>query len=334
MRATIRQVAERAGVSRTTVSNVMLGRTDQMNPKTRDAVMNAMRELDYVPVKPTLQNRQSKTNVIAIPIDKANKMLWGVNLAPYQGVYQGAMQFGYDVMLLMRPNPDWAKDIGQVQLLDRRSDGIVFASPVIGESEEAFAALGRHNIPAIVCFRRDLPPGINWVDPDNEAIIRGGVMHLLEFGHRKIGYLTEFGEVLHDNLARRDAFRALMQEVGLPENASLIFGGHGYQVEEELIDQILASGVTALQCHNDGLAGSFKAKIEKRGLNVPQDISVVGVDGYHAPTFGIDSMEFRFEDVGFKAVELLDKRINGAEIEECNCSLQPQLVVRGSVRRL
>jgi len=110
MRANIRQVAERAGVSRTTVSNVLLGRHDIVAPQKRDRVLRAARELDYMPVRPSLQNRHVQTKVIALALDDPGKAIWAFHSGTYSGVCEGALRHGYDLLTILRPDPDWASN--------------------------------------------------------------------------------------------------------------------------------------------------------------------------------------------------------------------------------
>lgn len=334
MRSNIRQVAERAGVSRTTVSNVLLGRHDIVAPDKCRLVMEAVRELDYVPVRPTLQNRHTETRVVALPVDEPRKIGWGINSGTYMGMCESAMSHGYDVLMLLRPDPDWATESSQVQFLDRRSDGIVFASPIIGESQATFKTLVKHEIPTVVCYRRDLPNGIAWVDPDNKGIMFQAVEHLVQMGHTKIAHLSEDQQRLFDNLERRRYFQEAMCHYGLSEWANTIVAAPTYSVTPDVVEQIMSLGVTAVTCHNDLLALNLWTTMESMGLSVPDDLSIVGVDGLEAEERGLTSVEFSFSDVGRKAVDGLVARIQGAPVNQCCHIIPGQLRARRSVKNL
>ena len=334
MRPNIRQVAERAGVSRTTVSNVLLGRQDIVAPDKYETVLKIVRELEYVPVRPSLQNRHSQTRVIALPLDAPGKISFVINSGTYIGMCQAAMEKEYDVIMLLRPNPDWAKERGQVQLLDRRSDGIVFASPLVRESRDVFETLVRHEIPTVVCYRRDVPVGIGWVDPDNEGIVKQQLDHLMEMGHRKIGFLTDAGQRLYDTEERQRLFSESMRARGLGEYAGRIYGANFFQFSEELIQELMTSDVTALACHNDLLALEYQKILEARGHKVPDFVSLVGVDGVVADEHGLTSVEFSFFDIGYRAVEVLVARLQGAPEMQWSSVVPATLKVRRSVKDL
>ena len=334
MRSNIRQVAERAGVSRTTVSNVLLGRHDIVAADKCELVLEAVRALDYVPIRPTLQNRHTETRVIAMPFNEPQQLDWGINSGTYIGMCQAAMEHGYDVLMLLRPDPDWAAQRSQMQLLDRRSDGIVLASPNIGESRKTFETLVKHYVPAVVCYRRDVPEGMIWVDPDNREAMFQAVGHLVEQGHRKIAHLTEDKQRLFDNLERRRYFSEAMRYFGLDSYADCVIASPGFAVGVETVRQLKETGATAVACHNDLLALNLWSALEVAGLKVPDDLSIVGVDGFEAEEHGLTSVEFCFSEVGRKAVEGLAKRIKGESAEQC-CSVIPvQLHARQSVKNL
>ncbi len=334
MRSTIRQVAERAGVSRTTVSNVLLGRNDIVAPEKRDMVLQAARDLDYVPVRSTLQNRHVETRVIAVPFNEPSKIGWAINSGTYAGLCEQAMTQSYDVLMLLRSDPDWAVERSEVQFLDRRSDGIIFASPINGEGPQTFEALIRHEIPAVVCYRRDLPEGIVWVDVDNRAAMYGAVEHLWKMGHRRIIHLSEDLQLSFDNRARRGHFSEAMHQFGLGGWADKVVETQYFAATPALAEEILAMGATAVVAMNDLLAIDLKKVMEQSGLNVPHDLSIVGVDGLEAEAYDLTTMEFSFSDIGRSATQALVARINGQSAQRCSRQVPVRLIKRGSVQDL
>ena len=334
MRATIRQVAERAGVSRTTVSNVMLGRHDIVASEKRDLVMQAVQELEYVPVRPTLQNRQMETRLLAVPIMEPKNIGYAINSGTFTGMCEAAMANGYDVMMMLRPDPDWAAERSEVQYLDRRSDGIVFASPLIGETARTFDALVRHKIPTVVCYRRDVPEGIAWVDPDNRGAMFQAVAHLVAKGHTKIVHLTKEGSVEFDKVERRRYFEDAMRAHGLEECADWIVSTNYFAATPELARQIKERGASAVVCMNDLLATDLMSAMRAGGLSVPNDLSIIGMDGVEAERWGLTSLEFSFSDIGKCAVEALVEIIQGRSPAEASKVLPVSLVERQSVKDL
>jgi len=334
MRATIRQVAHEAGVSRTTVSNVMLGRTEMVAPDKCRAVLQAVEKLQYVPVRTALQNRHVPTRVIALSLGTPQKVWWTVHAETYDGMCQSALAHGYDLLTLLRPDPDWALDRREVQFLDRRSDGFVFASPMWGESNATLETLVKHGIPTVVCYRRDVPEGVAWVDPDNRAAMFGAVEHLISKGHTRIAHLTEESQLLFDTLQRRTFFCEAMHHFGLHQNANWIASAR-YDEAETAIPALLDWGATAVVGLNDHFSLELWTKLTQRGVRVPDDISLVGVDDAiesHAP--GLTSMGFSYMEIGRLAIESLVAQIAGKDAASTLSVLPITLVERRSVKDL
>ena len=316
------------------MSNVLLGRHDIVAPEKRDMVLQAARELEYIPVRPTLQNRHVETRVIAVPFDEPRKISWSINSGTYSGICEKAMECGYDVLMLLRSDPDWVVERSEFQFLDKRSDGIIFASPIIGETQHTFEALARHNIPTVVCYRRDLPEELVWVDVDNQGAMRGSVKHLVEMGHRRIVHLTLADKSSFDKRVRRDFFSEAMREFGLFEWAEGFVETEFFAADEELVRKVVAMGATGIVAMNDLLAIDFIKAAEQAGVSIPNDLSIIGVDGVDAPNYDLTSMEFSFEDIGLNATEALVDRMKGLPVEDCCREIPVQLVQRGSVRNL
>jgi DNA-binding LacI/PurR family transcriptional regulator len=332
MRANIRQVAERAGVSRTTVSNVLLGREHLVAPEKRYLVMQAVRELDYVPVRPTLQNRHAETRVIALALDDPQKVSWDFHSSTYRGLCEGAVRHGYDVLTLLRPDPEWANDRREVGLLDRRSDGVIFIAPDIGQ-HSTFEALSRRGIPTVACYRRDVPEGIAWVDPDNRGAMVGAVEHLVKHGHKSIAHLTKNDAAQFDFVQRCIEFVNAVHLFKLGRCAENIVTFEGQM--SDVAHRVRELKITAVVCASDWLANHLWTALEEAGLQVPDDISLIGVDNApQSAVRGLTTMAFSFAEVGSLATDALVAQITGERASDC-CRVAPvHLVERQSVRSL
>ena len=107
MRVSIRQVAQRAGVSAMTVSNVLRDREGQMVGETRRRVLEAIHELGYVPVRSSMQNRHVRTNCLGLVFIQS--MQGAVGYPTFLGMCERARQVDYDLTMLLRSEPDWVK---------------------------------------------------------------------------------------------------------------------------------------------------------------------------------------------------------------------------------
>lgn len=330
-RPTIRQVAERAGVSRMTVSNVLRGRNDAMSPETRERVLEAVRTMNYVPVQPVLQNRHVETRVIALVLGRPEGIKWTIHSQTYEGMCSAALRHGYDLLTLLRPEPEWAFGRDDTLFLDRRSDGVIFATPGHRGKAESFQMLLDNDIPTVVCYRRDVPDGIIWIDPDNEAIARAAITHLAELGHRHIAHLTDKQD-LFDKWQRLHCFEREIARLGL--RGSVVETEYSFSTRKppmEALETIRRTGATAVWAFNDPLALDLWDAAQQTGCRVPEELSLVGVDNTpEARQRGLTSLGFTFVEVGMQAVEALVARLRGEEAADL-CRVVPvQLFVRSS----
>jgi LacI family transcriptional regulator len=296
-----------------TVSNVLRARAEEVSEQTRSRVMEAVRTLGYVPVSVARQNRHVETHLIGLvpySLDVTETML---DTATYRGIYPAAREADYDLMLLLRSQNPLFAEREETRFLDRRCDGYLFVSPGIGEWNEVLRALARAQVPTVVLYRRNVPEGIAWVDPDNESIVAQGVERLHAAGHTRIGYLAGpredyrdrdgAGNIMRltrnfDSAARENAF------VRLAPSGQVLTGVEpGWVVPETLLDSVLAKGITAVFAENAQLALPLLAHARARGLSVPDDLSILGVDDPpEAERSGLTTLCFGYETVGREAM--------------------------------
>ena len=333
MRTNIRQVAALAGVSRTTVSNVLLGKEGRISPVKRDEVLRAVEQLGYVPVRPSLQNRAGQTRVLALALHDPRLARYEFHSQVYSGICEAALKHDYDVLTMLRAEPDWAVNRTAIRLLDRRSDGILLF-PSDEDNSATLRALVQHRIPVVACYQREVPEGVSWVDPNNQAAIRGLVELLVAAGHTNIGHLTYNLKTQFDFRQRKQAFVTALDAARLPQREGTIVEADG-GVTREIAEQLVATGATAVVCGNDWLASRLWDQLEEMGLRVPKDISLTGIDNERPiDPRGLTTMGFSFAEVGTLAVEALIGRISGKSAEECSYEVKPELFERNSVRKI
>ena len=331
-----------------TVSHVLNGRKSAMGAQTYERVLEAVRELNYVPVRTAAQNRHVETNTLALVPYYRNPSRSIVDSATFEGLCDSASQHGYDLFIMLRGEAEWMANREELRFLDKRSDGFIFISPGIGEWQTALQTLIEHKIPAVVCYRRDVPAGIPWVDPDNMGIIDMAVNHLVKQGHSRIVYMSgpssaaSDSELLpnlsgiranYDNVARIGYFQERMQELGHSEPEQFVhhISSIDWKLTEEDIQRIFDMGVTGVIC-GDLFALQLCDAIEAKGGTVPETLSIVSIDnGVEAAHRGLTGIGFGFDEVGRAAVKAWIEFYGGAEAADC-CKIVPaQLVERNSV---
>lgn len=274
-RATIEDVAKRAGVSPSTVSRVLNGTdANHMRPETKDRVLQAMEELDYTPVKAARALRRQRTQAIAVLLPDISNPFFSL-LA--RGVESVAFEEGFST-LICDSNHSVEKESRYLDiLLFEGVEGIVF-TPVGVPDMARIERLLRRGVRIVVADRR--VEGLPTVEADN----RGGSRELTEYviglGYRRIAYLAGPAEVstAQDRLL---GFQEAMEAAGL-KPVTVRHGEFTYESGYQLAKAVLkAEKVDAIMCGNDLMAiGAIRAA-EDLGLRVPDDLGVTGFD--HVP---------------------------------------------------
>jgi LacI family transcriptional regulator len=328
-RITIADVANEAGVSSMTVSRVINDR-DDVSPATRERVLEVIERLGYRPsgIARGLATRRTGTLGLVVP-DVSNPFFSDV----VRGAEHVAYAEGYNVFLC-NTEEDSARELTVLQSLEeKRVDGLVLCSSRLGD-DELCEVVTRY--PGVVLVNRRLLGGrvcSVWLDDE-----RGGrlaTQHLLQAGHRAIGWLAG-PEVSHSGRLRAKGYRDALASHGLPyypdwvRSCTPVVQG-GLDGTHDLL--ATHPELTALFCYNDLVAiGALQACVEL-GLNVPGDVSLVGYDDTPLAalvTPPLTTCRVPRYALGAQALRLLLGQIEG-EGEGCHeIVLQPELVVRAS----
>lgn len=328
-RPTIRQVAELAGVSRMTVSRVLSDRSDQVAEPTRQRVLEVVRELEYVPVpQPMVHSRHIETRILGLVFDGTPlEGQWG--LPTFWGMREAATKHDYDLLTLLRVRPDWMIDKEELQFLDRRSDGFIFVAPQ--NRRQTLETLVRHQLPAVACFTTDVPSSVPTIVLDNFGALQKSVQHLISRGHQRILHLTTSHQ-RSDFLERRRGYEQAMQTAGLEplvlaDNRLLTTGD-----ADPFIEAVRRHRITAVACANDSWATYVLDAAQAKGLKIPEDLSVIGMDDLAEPAKrGLTSIRFSCEEIGRRAVEAIVDLKQGGDGKSVNPVVPVELVERSSV---
>lgn len=335
-RASIHHVAARAGVSPMTVSNVIRNRTDQMGEETRRRVLEAIKDLDYVPVRTTMQNRHVETRVIGVVFNHDLKGF--VGHFTFDGMTDRAKEIDYDLLMFLRPIPEWIRPGTANQFLDRRCDGFIFVgSPAAGLTE----SLIKHGIPVVECFNYTDVPGSAYVVPDNASAMAMAVHYLYSKGHRRIAHLGGPVESTEANV-RCESFLRTVSELGIPECRDCCIQAGDWFVDnyteesfagpKAVCDQILDWKPTAVVCANDFLALGLWSAAEKRGMRVPKDLSITGMDNTNnSVARGLTTIKIAFEVIGRTAMDAIAGILRGESPSEVTRQIPVEIVERSTV---
>jgi DNA-binding LacI/PurR family transcriptional regulator len=330
-----------------TVSRVLQNRRNEVTDETYERVVAALQELNYVPVRTAVQNHQTRTNVIGVVPHSSNVLGFGLDLQTLGGISTRSAKLGYDVLIMQRGESEWMANRREVRFLDRRTDGYIFISPGSLEWRDVLAQLTEHRLPVVVCYRRDVPEGIAWVDPDNKEIIRLAVDTLVSAGHKSITYLALpwrvawDGQLLadlsgqrtnFDDVQRQQFFKERIAHHGVAADAPVVraTGESADIVTDEDIDALLASGCTGVVCFTGALGLQLLDRLTKRGVRVPEDISIVSFDWSNkSRDMGLTHVTFTYEAVGQLAMDAWMGLMDGKPAAECS-KIVPVTLVEGT----
>lgn len=276
-RPTIADVAQQAGVSKATVSRVLSGRAEYMREETRLRVEKAIELLEYRPssVARSLTSKRTYTTGILIS-DVGNPFYPEV----IHGVENVAFKDGYDVFLC-NTNYDEKRGMAFVRsLIDKRVDGVLIMSSSM--SNDWLTELSRNNVPAVVLDWdvHDLKGNLSLIRVNYERGIQEAVAHLIGLGHRRFAHVSGPVE-LHTTRLRQEAFLAALASHGIPSSEVQIINGNlriegGREAMQPLLQQ--QERATAVFCANDLMAMGILSEARFHGIQVPDDMSVIGLD--------------------------------------------------------
>jgi DNA-binding LacI/PurR family transcriptional regulator len=339
MRATTRTIAEEVGVSHVTVSHVLRGVDSRVSEQTRTRVLEAARTLNYIPVKPpTAQNHHIETGVVTFVPEHHDDNYFELDLFTFQGVVEGARRHGYDVLTMVRHEREKKGKREESRFLDRSSDGFIFNVILQEQWPRVLERLAQNRVPSVVCFHRDVPEGVAWVDMDNARAMRLAVEHLVANGHKRIAFVAGPTDNFHA-LQRHNAWLEAMREHELEVPDNFVVQGiqsvHGCIPDVPAVASVAWLGATAAVCFNDLTALAVWDAAQAQGVRVPDDLSLVGVDNRaEGAARGLSSIAHSFADVGRLAMDAWVELKNGADAACCFKLAPVEMVERGSVRDL
>lgn len=326
-------VAKAAGVSTTTVSIVLSDKAGSSIPDvTKERVFEASRTLGYRTNATARNLRRQSSETIGLISDT-------IASTPYSGLMihgadQVAAAAGMTLMMVNTERDPAVEAQAIDSLLARQVDGLIYATMwhQIVEPPQSLK-----EVPSVLLDSRSEDPADSWVVPDEELGGYTATIHLIEAGHRRIGYMHEDNEYPAQP-ERLAGYRRALSEHGIEFDPGLLtmdrndpFGGTA--AAARLLQ--LAQPPTAIQCYTDRMAmGAYRA-IRRAGLSIPNDISVIGFDNQDQIAPWLDppltTVQLPHEEMGRWAVEHLLRVLSGETEGPQQQRMDCPLVVRESV---
>jgi DNA-binding LacI/PurR family transcriptional regulator len=333
-RATLESVAQRAGVSRQTVSNV-LNAPHLVRAETTDRVRSAIDELGYRPSSAARQLRTGRSRVLGLRLEPVHDGINGAVLDRFlHALTETAQARGYRVMLFTAPDDE--REIAQYSELLDTADLDAFVLTSTHRDDARAAWLAERDVP-FVTFGRPWGTADGgahpWVDVDGSAGTRAAVEHLRQLGHERIAYLgwPDGSDVGED---RASGWAAAMVDAG--HDGALLRRLHarvpdGVAAGAQATERVLADAApTAVVCASDSLALGALTVARSQGTH----LAVVGFDDTPvAAAVGLTSVAQPLTEAAHRSLDLLLDQLDGTGgTRSHQVLLAPHLVERASSR--
>jgi LacI family transcriptional regulator len=330
-RLTIRQIADLAGVSIATVSRVLNGR-DDVSDETRELVSRVIRENGYTANRSARGLSAGRTGLIGVLVPL-------VYPSYFSGILAGAAEAlsERDLQIILSPTGgERDREISVIDRLHGLSDGALMILPEETSDELEQLLDGGYRF-VVIDPLMPLAERIPSVSAAHTSGADQAMRHLLELGHRRIAQIMgPRGWVATED--RRRGYHAALAAAGILPDPSLEVGVEfepeiepGRRAAEKLLS--LPEPPTAIFAFNDDTAIGAVQAARARGLNVPDDLSVVGFDDVEKATIvtpALTTVRQPLAEMGRTAVSLLNRLLERQRFETLHVELAVRLVVRES----
>ncbi len=326
-RPTIRDVARQAGVSHQTVSRVINGSEDVL-PETRAVVEAAIRELGYRPSAIARSMARGSTHTLAIISPNLTDYTFA---SVIEGAELEARQHNYFVLSSSASDLQAFQGLVDELVGHRRVDGLIVINPY---ADDRYQHIPK-NFPVVFVGARSHDENVCSISLDDEKVAYEATQHLISLGHKRIGLVT--GPMKEDcSQDRLVGFKLALTEAGILYNPSLVFEGDwsASSGSDALLDFWHKKNLpTAIFAQNDRMAMGVMRAARDLNLDVPTQLSVIGVDDMPLSSYFDPPLTTMRQDmplIGQEAIRKLMDIIQNDTVEQTVLKLPAQLVVRQS----
>jgi len=325
----IKDVAKKAGVSVTTVSRV-INNKEPVSMNTRHLVIKAMEELNYVPNQLARGMRTQRTYTIGIVIPEFINSFYH-ELFHY--MEEECAKEGFRILVSStRGGKEQTEHIKD--LISRRIDGLVFCT-YQGDAELINFLMGvEKNVPIVFLDNLDGDLPINAVYTDGYDAMKRMVLHLMEMGHRKIGFIRGLSRY-HVANDRYSGYRQAMKENGLYIREDWVFEGDfhiesGYRAGKYFIEQCRDTP-TAIIAASDLMAIGAMNYFLTKGISIPEEMAVAGYDDIFLSRVTVPSLTTIAQPMKMivrRTMDLITHQIEYPDIQRKKIALKGELKIR------
>jgi LacI family transcriptional regulator len=331
---TLKDIAARLSLSITTVSRALAG-YDDVADATRQRVLEAAREMGYVPDLTARRLQKGRTDTIGFVIPtfgpRFSDPFFSELLA---GIGNEAAHHNLDLLVSTQPPDTPGEEAAYRRLVEeRRVDGLLVVRTRVKDTRIGY--LAGHNFPFVAFGRSDLDVDFPYVDENGVRGMELVAEHLIGLGHRRLAFLASPPDLMF-TCYRRAGLQAALVRHGLSLLPEYDVAGDmtqrgGYAALERLLDR--SPPPTAIIACNDLMALGAISAAQTRGLTIGRDLAVTGFDDIplaelsHPP---LTTVRQPIYAIGRQICDMLARLILKEELAERRVVLQPELIVRES----
>ncbi|MBU0511680.1 MAG: LacI family transcriptional regulator [Chloroflexi bacterium] len=328
MPATIRDVAKYANVGIGTVSRV-LNDSPAVREETRQKVLTTIKELDYTPNPIARQLSTGRTLTIGVILPYLTMPSYIERLRGVQHVLEDSE---YDLVLFSAGNPSQRDAYFQNLSRKSRVDGMLIISlPPSDEQAERFA---NSSIPTVLIDAYH--PKLCSVVVDDVEGGRIATRHLVELGHRKITYLSDYlNTPFHPSMRRRyQGYREILSEADIPYKPEYHIEVDRGRINARMMAKEILSlddPPTAIYAASDTQAIGILDAAQELGVKIPEELSVIGYDNIRdAEYVNLTTIEQHLYNSGVEGAKMLIEILKGQLDTHCKQTIPLELIVRGT----
>ncbi|MFB5663911.1 catabolite control protein A [Alteribacillus sp. HJP-4] len=334
MNTTIYDVAREAGVSMATVSRVVNGNPN-VKPATRKKVLDAIERLGYRPNAVARGLASKKTTTVGVIIPDISSIFFA-ELA--RGIEDIATMYKYNI-ILCNSDQNKEKEIHLINtLLEKQVDGILFMGGEI--TEEHVEQFKRSPVPVVLAATLDEQREIPSVNIDYYQAAFDAVTELMDAGHNKVGMVSGSLEDPVNGFQKFSGYKKAHEEKEKEFDEGLVaVGDYTYDSGIEAVQRLMdhAEPPTAIFAATDEMALGVIHGLQDKGINVPEDVEVVGFDNTRLSTMvrpTLTTVVQPMYDIGAVSMRLLTKYMNKEEVSDEVVVLPHRLEYRDSTKLL
>ncbi|OFI01502.1 HTH-type transcriptional repressor CytR [Clostridium acetireducens DSM 10703] len=328
---TMLDIANKAGVSKATVSMVINKTDNKISEETRKKILNIAKELNYIPnsIARSLSTNKSNTIGIILP-DITNPFFAEIARA----IEDEASENGYNVIFCNTDNVIEKEEKYTKLLISKLIDGVIFISG--GDSSKSIKILEDNNIHFILVDRYiESYYKYYGVYCLNEKGVKEGIEYLYSKNNKKIAFVSGPKEI-QVSMQRLKGYKETMTKYGIYKN-NLVFEGDftingGKKATEEILK--INEKVDAIFYSNDMMAYGGMKVLVKKGYKIPKDISIMGFDNINISKFiepELTTVGQPIYSMGKNSCNLLIKLINNENIDKRQIYFETKLIIRDTV---